>query len=127
MIDIEKQIQYWTVGSEEELSVSSTLLKENKNRHSLFFAQLALEKMLKALVCRRTGTIAPRIHNLVRLLELSGAKLSDEQINFLIEMNIYNLEGRYPGSTIPLPDHKTAADIIRTAGEMIQWLKKQHD
>ena len=123
MIDIEKQIRYWSDGADEELNVALTLLGVNKIRHSLFFAHLALEKIFKALVCRKTGNIAPRMHNLIRLVEISGVELSEDKVDFLIEMNIYNLEGRYPGSNVPLPDYETAADIIKKTEEMIRWLK----
>ena len=41
------------------------------------------QKMLKALVVRSTGDIAPRIHNLVVLTDRSGVELSAEQRIFL--------------------------------------------
>jgi len=45
--------------------------EKNRIRHGLFLANLALEKALKALVCKATRDLAPRIHNLVRLAELA--------------------------------------------------------
>ena len=69
MFDIGKQIAYWRDGAAEDWRVAQDLIKRRKVRHGLFFAHLALEKLLKALVCRRTQDLAPRIHSLVRLAE----------------------------------------------------------
>ena len=63
-----------------------------KIRHGLFIAHLALEKMLKAHVCLE---LAPRIHNLVRLAEMAGLKLSETQIDLLADASEFNIEGRY--------------------------------
>jgi len=71
MIDINKQINFWRSGGEEDLAVARDLVNRNRIRHGLFFAHLALEKALKAHVCRVTQDIAPRLHNLVRLAELA--------------------------------------------------------
>jgi HEPN domain-containing protein len=124
MIDIAKQIEYWTTGSEEELSVAYTLFNSRKFRHSLFFAHLTLEKILKATVCKKTNNIAPRIHNLVRLIEITEITLTEDQLDFFVEMNIYNLEGRYPANTIPLPDQDTIKIYLDKTEEILQWLMK---
>jgi HEPN domain-containing protein len=70
MIDIEKQVNYWQKGAIEEWDLAQDLVKRNKTRHGLFFAHLALEKLLKAHVCRQTQDLPPRTHNLTRLAEL---------------------------------------------------------
>ena len=62
----------------------------------MFFVHLALEKMLKARVCRATRDFAPRIHALVRLAELGSVILSDDRKDMLTEMTKYNIVGRYP-------------------------------
>ncbi len=73
MMDVEKQIEHWRQGSAEDWEVAIKLVEDGKSRHDLFFAHLALEKILKALVCRQTRDVPPRIHNLSRLSELAGA------------------------------------------------------
>ncbi len=96
MIDVEKQVAYWRNGSAEDWDVARELVKSGRTRHGLFFAHLALEKMLKAQVCRLTSDLAPRVHNLVHLAELTGLSLSETQRTFLARVNQYQLEGRYP-------------------------------
>lgn len=69
MVDIGKQIEHWRAGAGEDWEVARDLVERGKIRHGLFFAHLALEKTLKAHVCRTTNELAPPIHNLVRLAE----------------------------------------------------------
>ena len=91
-------------------------------RHGLFFAHLALEKALKALVCRRTDDLAPRIHNLVHLGELAGLVLKPDQTKLLALMNTFQMEGRYPQTLAPVPTPTEAQDDMRMAQEMLRWL-----
>ena len=102
-----------------------TLHRSMKIRQSIFFAHLALEKMLKAIICQKTDNIAPGIHNLIRLSEIADLILTDKEKRFLMELNLYNLEGRYPGSNIPVPDYDEAEKILRITEETIKWLKTQ--
>jgi HEPN domain-containing protein len=67
MIDIAQQVHFWRDGAQEDLTVVQELLERGRIRHGLFFMHLALEKLLKAHVCRQTHDLAPRLHNLVRL------------------------------------------------------------
>src|SRR4030067_3066663 len=91
MVDIGKQIKTWVDASKEALEVASELIGKGRIRHGLFFAHLALEKALKALVCRRTQDIAPPIHNLVRLAEVAGGELTRKQGHLLADVNAFNL------------------------------------
>lgn len=72
MINIEKQIAHWRKGSQEDWEVAKDLVERRRVRHGLFFAHLALEKILKAHACKALNDIAPPIHNLVRLVDLAG-------------------------------------------------------
>ena len=101
MIDIDKQIAYWRDGAKEDMEAARDLVVRGRTRHGLFFAHLALEKMLKAQVCRQTEDLAPRIHSLVRLAELASIKPDKEQLDTLAEMNAFNVEGRYPETLAP--------------------------
>jgi HEPN domain-containing protein len=122
MIDIDRQIAYWREGAQEDWVVAQELVNGNRTRHGLFFAHLALEKVLKAHVCRQTRDLAPRIHNLVRLAELADISLRPEQIDVLAEMNAFNLESRYPELLMPPPTLKEAKAYMSRAKEVFQWL-----
>ena len=124
-MDAQKQIEFWKVSAEEDFAAAESLLEKGHFRHCLFFAHLAVEKMLKAHVTRQTSDIPPRIHNLVRLAESAELRLSPEQARFLRGFDVYQLEGRYPDSAQVLLDLETAQAKLTLAEEMLKWLKAQ--
>ena len=125
MVDVPKQIDYWRTSSDEDFAAAESLLEKGHLRHSLFFAHLAIEKMLKAHVTRQTKDIPPRIHNLIRLAETAGLSLGPEQASFLRRFDMYQLEGRYPDSAHTIIDFKAAGEKLAMAGDMLKWLKAQ--
>ena len=122
MIDIEKQISYWRDSAKEDLTVAYDLVHRNRIRHGLFFAHLALEKVLKAHVCRVTQDIAPRLHNLVRLAELAKLHPQPAQLDILAEINSFNVEGLYPDTLAIPPSQEDAQHYMTRADEVFQWL-----
>ena len=82
MVNIDKHISHWKSGAEEDFEVADHLIKAGKIRHGLFFLHLTLEKILKAHVCLSNRDMAPRMHNLVRLAELSGISFLEEHTDF---------------------------------------------
>jgi len=125
MMDIEKQIDYWRQGSAEDWEVAVKLVKDGKSRHGLFFAHLALEKILKAIICSRTHGVPPKIHNLIRRSELAGLKLSDQQADVLADMNQFNLEGRYPEFYRLRVSLEEAKEFLTRSEEVLAWLTRQ--
>jgi len=124
-MDVDKQVEYWTKGSAEDLVAAETLLEKGHLRQGLFLAHWALEKMLKAHVVRATHDIPPCIHNLVRLAQLAGLKPDNEQEKFLRRFDLYQLEARYPDSQQVALDPARARQELQKATEMSQWLKAQ--
>ena len=125
MINVEKQVTYWLNGAVEDWTVAQGLIGEEKIRHGMFFAHLSLEKLLKAHVCRHTQDLAPRIHNLVRLAELTALTLSWEQVDVLADMNVFNLEGRYPDSLASPPSLAETKEYLDRAQRVFEWLRSQ--
>ena len=125
MVDIVQQITHWRDGAREDWQVVTELLENGRVRQALFFTHLALEKALKAHVCRHTGDLAPRTHNLVRLAEITGLAFSPEHTDVLAEMNEFALAGRYPDTTFPAPTLADAVEHKQQAQEVFQWLIQQ--
>jgi HEPN domain-containing protein len=125
MIDIQKHINYWTHGAAEDMDVAYDLIyKDTRTLHGLFFIHLSLEKWLKAIVCKTTNDIPPKIHDLLRLAELGNINLTSERRDFLGKMNLYNIAGRYPDEALPKPSMEKAKNEFDQAGRLIEWLKK---
>jgi HEPN domain-containing protein len=48
MINIQKQIDYWISGAEDDIVTADLLIREMRILHGLFFCHLVIEKALKA-------------------------------------------------------------------------------
>lgn len=123
-MNVPLHIKHWHKGAEEALSFAEETVERGRIQFGLFFAHLALEKALKAQVCRVTKTHPPYTHNLVRLAELAEIKLTEEQKFFLGSMNEYNISGRYSEflrKTTPVNEAKTILDQTK---KVVQWLLK---
>jgi len=125
MVNVEKHISYWLKGAIEDWEVSSQLIQSNKVRHGLFFLHLSFEKVLKAHICKKTQDIAPKLHNLVRLLKLSKISLNQKEIDILAELNPFNIEGRYPETWYVAPTKKEALQIVEKVKDLFACLKNQ--
>ncbi|MGC1379024.1 MAG: HEPN domain-containing protein [Anaerolineales bacterium] len=123
--DIGKQVSYWLDTARDDWRVAQKLLADNELRQGMFLVHLALEKVLKAHVCKATNDYAPRIHKLARLAELAALGLTQEQLDVLVDINEYNLEGRYPDIDLPFIPPNEAHVNFQRAKEMYEWLTKQ--
>ena len=122
MIDISKQIAYWRDGALDDWEVARELVRNGRTRHGLFFAHLALEKLIKAHVCLHTQDLPPRIHNLIRLAEMSALVFDQDQRDIMAEMNAFTIEGRYPDVFIsPLPQDE-AEHYLNHVEKVFKWL-----
>ena len=91
-----------------------------------------IEKAIKAIIARDCGNgeIPPKIHDLSKLA--IRAKLmdimSEEQQDFIEELNPLNIQARYPEykeqiAKMLTPDK--CKEIIKGTGELLCWIKKQ--
>jgi len=62
MVDIAKQIAFWRDSAKEDWDVAKQLVDNGRTRHGLFFAHPALEKILRAIVCKHSQDLAPMLH-----------------------------------------------------------------
>jgi HEPN domain-containing protein len=125
MVDIAKQIAFWRASAKEDWDVARQLVDNGRTRHGLFFIHLALEKILKAIVCKHTQDLAPKIHNLSRLAELAALTLDTGKMEVLAETNAFHIEGRYPESLTKPPTKQEALNYIAGAEGVFQWLMNQ--
>jgi HEPN domain-containing protein len=97
MNDKEKQVAYWLSTAIDDLESITILFEGKKYVQALFFAHLALEKILKShWVKNNEQNFPPKTHNLIFIYENATLDLNEEQTTFLQMMNIYQIEGRYP-------------------------------
>ncbi len=91
----EAQALGWKADANEDIEFANECFERGKIKFGLFLCHLALEKMLKGLVCKTTGEQPPKIHNLILLAELANLDISMEQKRSLEEINEFNIAGRY--------------------------------
>ncbi len=105
--------------------MASDLLEKGHVRQALFFAHLAVEKALKALVVRETKGIPPKIHNLLRLSELGKVDMDRRMQETARVLERFCMAGRYPQEGAKTPSKKRAAKLFNEAKVLVRWLTEQ--
>jgi len=93
-----------------------------------FMGHLALEKLLKALVVRRTKTHAPFSHSLPYLAEKSKIKFPGKILIKLREFMEFHFEGRYPDANKAFYEKCTRVYTsikLKEIKEVFKWIKKK--
>ncbi len=125
-MNVDKHIDYWRNGAMEDMDVARALLEKNKNRHCLFFCHLAIEKILKAHVVKMTGKVAPKMHNLMKLAKRAAINLEGPELEYISEINEFNIEGRYPDEEdIKQPSNEYTRIWQNNSEEILTWLTRK--
>ena len=124
MIDINKQIDYWSKGAISDIETAELLVTARKYIEGLFFCHLTIEKIFKALLVKSTNQLAPKSHNLIYLCELAKVNLSDDNTSFLSVLMKYQIEGRYPEYFPKAPSNEIANDYLCKTKALLECLKQ---
>lgn len=120
---------FWKTTANEALASAKTLFQAKRFDHALFFCHLALEKMLKGLVWKKTNNPPFPIHDLVKLAEQARLPLSVKQQEQLKEITTWNIEARYDTYKRDFY-HKATSSFTREwmtmAKEIFVWIQNQY-
>lgn len=94
-MSLNEAIKAWIASAGEDWGVAEDLFASKKYHHCLFFVQLTLEKLLKALHTKRHNDHPLFVHNLVLLAQRAGLKLTLEEEVQLKEISSFNVSARY--------------------------------
>jgi HEPN domain-containing protein len=124
-----EHINYWLNSAEHDYDVMQSLFKNNKYDWCLFIGHLVIEKTLKSFWVRdNEDDTPPRIHNLLKLVEQTKLQTNEDQKLFLLNINDFNLEVRYPDYKLKFykkcNKDFTSKNYIKIKG-FYKWLKKQ--
>lgn len=86
----------------EDLRTSEVLLEAGRYYASVFFAEQAAEKALKALYIHIKSEPPPRTHNLVELLEALGVR-SEDLADAAMDLTPEYIVTRYPDAASGVP------------------------
>ena len=123
----EEHVNYWIRSAEHDLSTADVLFDTGKYDWALFLGHLVLKKALKAVfVQRNENKIPPKVHNLVKLAEISFVDLDEDTKLFFDRVNDFNLEVRYPEYKNEFYKYCTkelANENLTKIKESFQWIK----
>ena len=122
MVDTSKQ---WAERARYDLDTARAMLDAGRHLYVLFCCQQGVEKMLKAVIARRTREHPPRVHRLVRLAEVAKVELSEPQADLLRELSAYYIQSRYPEEISDLAaqvKQEEAKRILDQTEGFVQWL-----
>jgi HEPN domain-containing protein len=115
----------WADQARYDLDTARAMLDAGRYVYVLFCCQQSAEKMLKALIAKRSNEFPPRIHGLVRLAEAAALDLTDDQRQFLRELSNYYIQTRYPEeipSVTARIGEAQARRILDQTEETVRWL-----
>ena len=125
----QEHIDFWVEQANDDWDAVATLFKGKNYLQSLFFAHLVIEKLCKAIwIKHNQENIPPRTHNLIYLLSFTPVKISDEKNEFLLSLNRFQLEGRYPDYFTKM--HKICNEhftktMLETTNQIRLWLQEK--
>ena len=119
--------EFWVKSAAEDLKTAQSLFVSKRYHHCLFFCHLFIEKILKALVVKKTKKPSPYDHNLLRLAELSGIAFAQDQLDALTEIKTFNIGGRYDDYKFSFYKKATrvyAEKYLTKSLQLYLWLNK---
>lgn len=119
-------VQKWVHSATEDLEIAKELQGSKRYAYSLFFCQLSLEKILKAVIIDITDDAPPMTHDLVKLTAVAKLSPNTEQEVHLREITTFNIEARYDIHKERLYK-KATPDFTKTyliiAEELFLWIQ----
>ena len=88
-------IAYWLDSAEANHTSMLNMFANGEYVWSLFVGHLCIEKLLKAYYVKDIDTPAPRIHDLYKLAVRCNLEMSEEQMDSLQYVTLFNIEARY--------------------------------
>jgi len=118
-------VERWSEQARYDFETASAMLDSGRYLYVVFCCQQAVEKMIKAVIVKRTNSFPPRIHALIRLAEAASLDLTDERAQFFRELSNYYIQSRYP-EEIPVLAAEMSRDqayrIFKQTEESVKWL-----
>jgi HEPN domain-containing protein len=121
-----EHIDFWLAQADDDWTAVDTLFKGRNYLQSLFFAHLVIEKICKALWIKHNEVnVPPRTHNLIHLLSTTTIKLDDDSSEFILSLNRFQLESRYPDYLTKMHticNEKFTTGMIGKTNKLRLWL-----
>lgn len=122
-------VNRWLESARKNLTIAGEMMALKHYDWALFLGQLSLEKLLKGLILKKTGTPALPIHDLAKLAGLANLSVTKQQQQELIEISRFHIQARYDEVKYELYKQATksyALKWLKIITEYGLWLQKQY-
>ncbi len=114
----------WNKAAESDIETATILVSCRKFIEGMFFCHLSIEKIIKALIVKKTENIPPRSHDLFYLIEIAKAEITEKQSDFMQILMKYQLEGRYPDYNPNVPSAEKINDYLYLTKTLLECFSK---
>ena len=124
------KVTYWVEMSDYDFDTANAMLVTKRYLYVGFMCHQVIEKILKAYWSSVSTEPPLKIHSLSRLAEKSGLDddMSEEQLDFIDELEPLNIEARYPLYKERLMKSLTAdrcKELIEQTNKLRIWIKSK--
>jgi HEPN domain-containing protein len=125
-----EKIQYWVELSDGDLKVAEIMFREKQFLYVGFMCHQVVEKIFKGYYSKLKDETPPFTHELPYLANKGGFYnlFSDEQKDFIDQLNPLNIRARYPDYKKELMKELTTSrcqTIIENTKKIQQWIKER--
>jgi HEPN domain-containing protein len=127
---MDSKVKYWIDLSDYDLETAGAMLQSKRYLYVGFMCHQTIEKSFKAYYSKLKSESAPYSHSLSYLAKQGGfyEKLSEDQREFIDQIEPLNIEARYPSHKERLLKSLTDAkciEIIQSTKEIQKWIKER--
>lgn len=124
------KVTYWIEMSDYDFDTAKAMLETKRYLYVAFMCHQTIEKILKAYWSKVLEEPPLKIHSLSRLAEKSGLDIdmSEEQTDFIDELEPLNIEARYPSYKERLMKSLTSdrcKELIEQTDKLRTWIKSK--
>ena len=124
------KVTYWIEMSDYDFDTAKAMLETERYLYVAFMCHQTVEKILKAYWSNVLEEPPLKIHSLSRLAEKSGLDkdMSEEQTDFIDELEPLNIEARYPSYKERLMKSLTSdrcKELIEQTDKLRTWIKSK--
>ena len=124
------KVTYWIEMSDYDFDTAKAMLETKRYLYVAFMCHQTIEKILKAYWSKVLEEPPLKVHSLSRLAEKSGLDkdMSEEQTDFIDELEPLNIEARYPSYKERLMKSLTpdrCKELIEQTDKLRIWIKSK--
>lgn len=122
-----KAVENWIKSSDYDIRTAEVMEKGGRYIYVIFMCHLSVEKLLKAIVAKRTKKIPPKTHDLFYLIKLSGLEIPVKHQKIIAYLNQASVPTRYPENIAKMSrqyNKVVALKYLQEARSLLRWLKR---